>query len=180
MKSGIRYLVALALLGAFTSSCKKDDESPAADLAVRDLASADLSVGRVGIACGQQTCTVGSICCSNGTTATCGATCDQPFNFRCDGPEDCAGADQVCCLTIDNPNTTSHHFAGECKAKAACDPTLSPTANPIVTAVCHDNPNCEAYHPILAQCCYNAGRPNVTFCAIPFSTDGGVNVICQN
>jgi len=180
MKSGIQYGLTLALIVALAGSCK-DEESAAADLAVRDLpASADLSVGRVGIACGQQTCDVGSICCSDGASAACGATCDKPFNFRCDGPEDCAGADQVCCLTIDNPNTTSNHFAGECKAKAACDPTLSAAANPIVTAVCHDNPNCAAYHPILAQCCYNEGRPKVTFCAIPFSNDGGVNVICQN
>ena len=180
MKSGIRYRLALTLIVTLAASCK-DDESPAADLAVRDGAtSADLSVGRVGIACGSQTCDVGSICCSDSAGAACGTTCDKTFTFGCDGPEDCTGTGEVCCLTIDDPSTTSNRFVGECKAKSACDPTLNAAANPIVTAVCHDNANCAAYHPILAQCCYNEGRPNVTFCALPFSNDGGVNVVCQN
>lgn len=184
MKSG-SLLVFGIVLAITNAACKDDGKNGGDDLAVStpDLkASIDLSVAFAGNGCGNAVCGGdANLCCGDDDSAlACAPVCtNKVFEFRCDGTEDCATG-EVCCLTIDNPNTPSHRFKGECKTAADCTATLNPAANPIVTARCHANAECASYNSILSQCCHNAAEPNVEFCAIPFSTDGGISVSCQN
>ena len=174
-------LVGLLLAAALAPACKdgvdhgKNDLATSADLS----ASADLQPSYVGNQCGAAVCGTGDICCGDNAGFACTTSCDKTYNFTCDGPEDCGGG-AVCCLVIDDPGTASNHFAGSCRNLGECSPTLSPAANPIVTASCHANADCASYHIILSKCCYNAERPSLTFCAVPFSNDGGINVICMD
>ena len=52
-----------------------------------------------GIPCADDTCTAGDeVCCAGEGGLTCEAECTT-ISFACDGPEDCPGADDICCGT---------------------------------------------------------------------------------
>lgn len=174
------WLVGLGIVALAAGGCKKDDSGNDDMLMSLDQSVKDQTSSFAGNQCAAAVCSgTTDICCFGDNEApACAGTCNKTFSFKCDGPEDCSGG--ACCLTITNAGQPSHTFSAVCQPVADCAPTLSPTANPIKTARCHTNDDCADYNSILSKCCHNVGEDNLTFCAIPFSSDFGVNVVCQN
>jgi len=114
-------LLALAACGA---------PAPAPDGGATDLSSAsdqsvnpDLGTGPTqGIPCAAASCiTMGQICCTSdyGKTGLCQSagnpTCQGGFPYYCDGPEDCAPAEPVCCQTANGALCAA---TGQCESMA--------------------------------------------------------------
>jgi hypothetical protein len=115
----------------------------------------------------QQCCT--TISASN-VTFNCVPSCaNQNDVIACDGPEECLGANQVCCGTENvnggsSPNCTPTSLGASCTAAANCPTTFANNCQGTnQVTICHTSQDCP--DPNNNTCCaFNQGGASLTFC----------------
>jgi hypothetical protein len=174
--------------GGSPSTGSKLDSGTKRDGSGSAMGSADAALYDFG--CGGNTaCALDTVCCAMPgptTTFSCvaPASCPAADKIVCDGPDECGGANPICCGVYAGDGTGNYPQCGiaslgtSCTTASACPTHLESTCSDTTkVTICHVKADCtDASYP---ECCtFTSGGAMLTFCIDSFTASVG-GATCQ-